>query len=642
MTPFLLIAALSAASVPPSPAPAPTRAASVSGERDSRRLYLRARGAVADGQYREALDLYRQVIERMPDDPVVRYEYAQLLRDLNVQEEAIRQAREVVRLDPKMPEGHRLLGTLELAAAEKDPARLDRGIEELRTARQLAPEDLATAATLARALLARGRPGEAATLLEEMPETRTQPVLLRMAAEARAKSGRAREAAALYERLLESAPSDREIAAALVDVYEDDDRYDDAMKLLAKLKEKDQENQAVEERITLDLARAGRFDEAEKHARELATSRPENRDIRRLLAQVLFEKGDVAGGEKILRDLLQTDSGDETSRRALASELLRERRFDEARVLFEESLRRAGTDAKLADQRLWASRELAYAAYLRKDYAGARKSLEPLAISGKRVDARAMRLLLAVARDSEDFQGGLARARAALAIEPSNAEWEAAAAEFQYRSGDRTAATGIFSKMAASSELQRVMAAADAQARLKDYSGAARLARDAVKRFPESTEVQFRLASSLERAGTPGEAEKIFLQLLESKPNDAAAQNYLGYMWADRGVHLEQAREMLEKAVAREPRNGAYRDSLGWAYFRLGNYPAAERNLKEAQRRDPDDATIAEHLGDLAERQGRLEEAVRFWERSLALKPDEPEKVRTKLKNARPRLTGKG
>jgi tetratricopeptide (TPR) repeat protein len=178
-------------------------------------------------------------------------------------------------------------------------------------------------------------------------------------------------------------------------------------------------------------------------------------------------------------------------------------------------------------------------------------------------------------------------------------------------------------------------------ARVKDYAGAAQIARDAAKRFPESTEVLFRLASSLERAGSPAEAEKIFLRLLEKKPNDAATLNYLGYMWADKNVHLERAKEFLEKAVAREPRNGAFRDSLGWAYFRLGNFDAAEKNLREASRRDPDDPTIEEHLGDLAERQGRIETAVRHWERSLTLKPDEPEKVRAKLEKARPRVSGK-
>lgn len=635
MRPFflslLLAAAVLAPAAPVTPAP--------EGERDFRRMYLRARSAVADGQYREALDLYRKVIERMPDDAVVRYEYAQLLRDLNVQDEALKQAKEAIRIDPKMPEAHRLLGTLEIAAGEKDPAAVDRGIDELRQARKLAPQDLSTAAALARALLTRGRAAEAAQLLDEIPETRMQPALIRIAAEARAKSGRSRDAQGLYRQLLASDPTDREIAAALIDVYEEDDRYDEALKLLAELSAKDPENPAVSERITLDLARAGRFDEAEKRARDLAARRPENRDIRRLLAQVLFEKGDGAGGEKILRDLLQADPEDEASRRALAGELLREHRFPEARALFEESLRRAGADPKAAEQKAWASRELAYASYLQKDYAAARKALEPIA-SARPVDTRAMRLLLAVARDSESFASGLAAARSAAAAEPANPEWEAAVAEFLHRSGDLPGAAAVFDRMAASPELERSMAAADAAARVKDFPTAVRIAREAARRYPESTEVQFRLASSLERGGSPAEAEKIFLKLLDAKPNDAAALNYLGYMWADRGENLERARTLLEKAVAREPRNGAYRDSLGWADFRLGNFTAAEKNLMEAQRREPDDATIEEHLGDLADRQGRVDEAVRHFERSLTLKPDDPDKVREKLSRARAKIAG--
>ena len=128
---------------------------------------------------------------------------------------------------------------------------------------------------------------------------------------------------------------------------------------------------------------------------------------------------------------------------------------------------------------------------------------------------------------------------------------------------------------------------------------------------------------------------------MQEKPNDAATQNYLGDMWADRGVNLEKARELLEKAVAREPRNGAYRDSLGWVYFRLGRLDAAEKNLTEAHQRDPDDPTIEEHLGDLSERQGNVEQAVAHWERALTLKPDEPEKVRQKLQRYRARATSK-
>jgi len=83
--------------------------------------------------------------------------------------------------------------------------------------------------------------------------------------------------------------------------------------------------------------------------------------------------------------------------------------------------------------------------------------------------------------------------------------------------------------------------------------------------------------------------------------------------------------------VAREPRNGAYLDSLGWVYFRLGKLEKAQTYLAEAKQREPDDPTIEEHLGDLSERQGDVAKAIAHWERALELKHEEPEKVRQKL-----------
>jgi tetratricopeptide (TPR) repeat protein len=609
--------------------------------RGARKTFLRARVAVAEGRFREALDLYRRVLAEMPDDAVVHYEYAQLLRDLNVADEAMEQAREAVRLDPSLPEGRRLLGALELAGAGKDSARLDRAIAQLQEARKLSPSDPATSATLARALLARGRAGEAARVLDELPETHTQPGLMRLAAEARAKSGRGKEAEALYQELLEADPADREIAAALVDLYEDEDRFDDALRLLQDLEKKDPENAAVSERIAIDLARAGRFDEAEKRARALAGRRPENRDVRRLLAQVLFEKGDAAGGEKILRDLLSTDGDDEGSRKALVESLVRERRFADARALLEAGRKKGPPDAGAKTAESWPTVELGFIAFLEKNYPEAKKTLEPLALTSSGGNARATRILFGIARESEDFAFGLARAQAAAAADSGSAEWEAAVAEFRQRSGERPQAEEALSKLAASKDVERVLAAADVYARLKDYPSAVRVAKDAVRRFPESTEALFRLGSSLERGGQVPESEKIFQKLLSLRPHDAQTMNYLGYMWADRGVRLEEARDLLEKAVAREPRNGAFRDSLGWVYFRLGRLEAAEKNLREAHRTDPEDATIEEHLGDLAEKQGNLARAVEHWERALTLKPEEPEKIRQKVQKQRTQSSGK-
>ncbi|HEY3172413.1 MAG TPA: tetratricopeptide repeat protein [Thermoanaerobaculia bacterium] len=598
--------------------------------RDTRKAFLRARTAVADGRYREALDLYRKVIELVPEDAVVRFEYAQLLRDLNVPEEAIKQAREVVRIDPQFVEGRRLLGALELGASERDPSRLDVAIAELEAARKLSPGDPSIAAPLARALLSRGRSAEASRILEEAGEP-AQPSLARLSAEAKAKSGHVKEAEAIYRALLEENPTDRESAAALIDLYEDDDRLDRALELLLILEKTDPENTAIPERVTLDLARAGRFAEAERRARDLAAKRPENRAIRRLLAQVLFEKGSSPEGEKILRALVVEDPDDDATRRTLVGELLRERRYADAKTLLEDAIRRAGDDPHKIPARDAANVELGYLAVRQKDYARGMQILAPLAVKQGTVNPRAVRIQASAARDKEDFASGLQAARAAAALEPDKPEWTALIAEFQYRSGDKKKAEETLGKLAASQDVEDVLVAADVYARVKDFAASGRVARDASVRFPESSEALFRLGAALERTGASAEAEKIFQKLLQGRPNDSAAQNYLGYMWADRGTRLEEARELLEKAVAREPRNGAYLDSLGWVYFRLGRLEKAGNYLSAAKEYEPDDPTIEEHLGDLSERQGDVQKAIAHWEHALELKHDEPEKVRQKL-----------
>jgi predicted Zn-dependent protease len=598
--------------------------------RETRKAFLRARTAISEGRYREALELYRKVIELLPEDAVVRFEYAQLLRDLNVGDEAIKQAREVVRIDPKFVEGHRLLGALEFAASERDPSRLDAAIGELEEARKLTPGDPSIAAPLARALLSRGKAAEAARVLDEAGEP-AQPALARLAAEAKAKSGRTKEAEDIYRGLLDDNPDDRETAAALIDLYEGDDRMDDALELLVKLEKTDAENSAIPERITLDLARAGRFAEAEKRARDLAAKRPENRAIRRLLAQVLFEKGSSPEGEKILRALIVEDPDDDATRRSLVQELMRERRFTDARTILEDGIKRAGDDPRKIPARDAQNVELGYLAVLQKDYARAQTILTPLAVKGSVVNPRAVRIAATGLREKEDFAAGVALAKAAAAAQPDESEWTALLAEFQYRSGDKAQSAKTLEKLSNSPELEDVLAAADVSARVKDFAGAAKLARAASTKFPESSEALFRLGSSLERSGSPVEAEKIFQKLLEKRPNDSATQNYLGYMWADKGIRLEEAKDLLEKAVAREPRNGAYLDSLGWAYFRLGRLEKAEGLLAAAKEQDPDDPTIEEHLGDLSERQGDLRKAAAHWEHALELKHDEPDKVRQKL-----------
>jgi tetratricopeptide (TPR) repeat protein len=123
--------------------------------------------------------------------------------------------------------------------------------------------------------------------------------------------------------------------------------------------------------------------------------------------------------------------------------------------------------------------------------------------------------------------------------------------------------------------------------------------------------------------------------------------NYLGYMWADKGEKLPEALKMIRKAVESEPWNGAYLDSLGWVYFKMGEYELAEDNLRQAVNRDQTDATVHMHLGDLYEKTGRIRLAAAQWELSLAdfaksspadVEPGDVVKVQKKLESARVKL----
>jgi tetratricopeptide (TPR) repeat protein len=142
-------------------------------------------------------------------------------------------------------------------------------------------------------------------------------------------------------------------------------------------------------------------------------------------------------------------------------------------------------------------------------------------------------------------------------------------------------------------------------------------------------------------------AEQLFRQVLQIDPSNAMTLNYLGYMLADKGVRLPEALTMIRKAVELEPMNGAYLDSLGWTYFKMGQYELAEDNLRQAVERDQTDPTVHEHMGDLYEKTGRIRQAAAQWERSLAesaksapadVDPSDVAKVQKKLESARVKL----
>jgi len=171
----------------------------------------------------------------------------------------------------------------------------------------------------------------------------------------------------------------------------------------------------------------------------------------------------------------------------------------------------------------------------------------------------------------------------------------------------------------------------------KHYTEAIEVYSKAVALVPEPTRANWTLfyfrGICYERAKQWPLAEKDFQKSLELNPDQPQVLNYLGYSWVDQGINLDQGLEMIKKAVELRPKDGYIVDSLGWAYFRLGRFEDAVKELERAIELRPEDPTINDHLGDAYWKVGRQLEARFQWRHALDLKP-EPEdivKIQAKL-----------
>ncbi|MCU0785621.1 MAG: tetratricopeptide repeat protein, partial [Verrucomicrobia bacterium] len=145
----------------------------------------------------------------------------------------------------------------------------------------------------------------------------------------------------------------------------------------------------------------------------------------------------------------------------------------------------------------------------------------------------------------------------------------------------------------------------------------------------------FQLGATFERKGDRAQAESYFEKCLKLQPDFAEAQNYLGYMWAERGEKLDRARELIEQAVKAEPTNAAFLDSLGWVLFKQ-NQPkeALDYMLKAAELTKEPDATLYDHLGDIYAALNEMDKAREAWRKSLSVEQNDA--VQKKLEAPKP------
>ena len=188
-------------------------------------------------------------------------------------------------------------------------------------------------------------------------------------------------------------------------------------------------------------------------------------------------------------------------------------------------------------------------------------------------------------------------------------------------------------------DLEAILALANILRERKQYAGCADAYGKAVALQPTPTRANWTTyyfrGICFERDKQWAKAEADMQKALELYPEQPHVLNYLGYSWIDQGVHLDDGMSMIKRSVDQRPDDGYIVDSLGWAYYRLGNYDEAVKNLERAVELKPVDPTINDHLGDVYWKVDRMLEAKFQWSHARDLKPDADElkTIEEKLKN---------
>jgi tetratricopeptide (TPR) repeat protein len=191
-------------------------------------------------------------------------------------------------------------------------------------------------------------------------------------------------------------------------------------------------------------------------------------------------------------------------------------------------------------------------------------------------------------------------------------------------------------------DLDAVLALGNIMRERKQYAACADAYTKAVNLQPNPTRANWTTyyfrGICYERSKQWANAEADMKKALELYPEQPHVLNYLGYSWIDQGVHLDDGMSMIKRSVEQRPDDGYIVDSLGWAYFRLGNYDEAVKNLERAVELKPVDPTINDHLGDVYWKVDRMLEAKFQWSHARDLKPDADDlkTIEDKLKNGLP------
>jgi tetratricopeptide (TPR) repeat protein len=542
---------------------------------------------------------------------------------------AIEQYEQIVRLQPDSMDDHLLLGRLYRLNND-----LQKAESEFKTAVKLQPDSEEAVTTLAYLYNELGDTARAAQVLSSVPNTERSAKLYSALGYTYEQQKEYKNAIEAYRHAIELDRDNLDAIRGLAQNLLNDGQADAALEQYKVIADANPEDAQTYVRIAEIYRKQGKFDLALEHLKKAETMVQDSVEVPYNIAAIYQAQGRYDEAIPIMRDLLKKSekpdgkySNGEKSNRAVFLERLgtiyREQGNNQAAI---ETFR------------------------------------EIVALGDSENIERGYQEIIDTWREAKEWQKATDVAKEAVQKLPTSRDLKMVLAAQQADMGDadkalkdvramlKGDANANSSSNSNSDDRQVYITLAQMNTRLRRFSDAEQ-ALDKAEQLSTKTEdkeyIWFLRGSTFEREKHYAEAEEQFKKVLASDPEHASALNYLGYMLADQNMKLEEALGYIKHAVDLDPANGAYLDSLGWAYFRLGKYELAEDNLLKASQKINTDPTVHDHLGDLYQKTGRLKLAATHWERALSewsrtiaaeVDPGDVTRVQKKLDSAKMKL----
>jgi len=594
--------------------------------------FLRGHRLDGEGDDKGALAAFERAAAAAPGSAHVRAEIASLYLRQNQMAEAEKAARAALALDADSIEAHRVLGLV----LSGQPDRMKDAVTHLERvmATPSGATDVSLQFTLGRLYLITGDPGKSVDLLTKIVEE--QPFLMqaRMTlVQALTSAGRGEEA---IELLAPVAGTDVRLNATLAQLLTRAGRIREAADALGRSATANPGNRDAQLQYATALLAMGAKDDARKALGVVGPLVERNgRDSGALYlqAQAFRLVGDVFAAERAARSMLTVDPKSVAGTSALAQALGQSRRYRDVIETIETFVAGPGQGQDVASLLSYLS--TAYQSLGQHDKAiDALKRAKASDAEDETLDIYLIQAYLTARR----YTDAAALADAGRKRTPGDLRFTTLQARAQFLAGEQTQALALLERALAGNpdrlEIYLSLAELYGQAGRVD-DGLAVLGK-ADGRFPGAGAIAFRRGAVLGEAKRHAEAERVFRAIIAESPRNADALNYLGYMLADQGRNLDEAVDLVTRALAEDDENPSFLDSLGWAYFKKGDLTQAEKLLSRASDALPTNSVVQDHYGDVLARLGRQKEALLAWEKALAGDGEEIDRaaVERKLRGA--------